>query len=253
MIKISVCMACYNERDQIVPTLENIVSNCCSFDYEIIIVDDRSSDGSLQLLELYSEKNPRIKVFNNDINSGLAFCLNRAILACTSGYIFRVDFGDLSISSRFQDQVAFMEMNPSVDVYGGGIIINAVEETIFVPAPEVLSLDLKNPFRQLVMHHPTVLFRSSFFERFGLYDISLRRAQDKEIWIRSLKKGAVIKNDGKALVEYSGGSGAKSFKNIAFGVMSIYRISMMHALPFKYRNILIFLAKQLYLKVKVVI
>ena len=84
--------------------------------FEFIIVDDASTDNSWQYLK--SLKDKRIKLLKNSKNLGLAKSLNRAIGVASGHYIARMDADDISLPTRFQEQLKFLKRNPNIDLCG---------------------------------------------------------------------------------------------------------------------------------------
>ena len=85
-------------------------------DFELIIVDDCSTDNSLEVIRSYTD--PRIKVLCNEKNLGLAASLNKALDICRGEFVARMDTDDTCFPQRFEKQIAYMQENPDVILCG---------------------------------------------------------------------------------------------------------------------------------------
>ena len=113
---VSVIMSNYNTpEDYLRQSIDSILGQTYS-NFEFIIVDDASTDGSLAVIESY--KDPRIRIIKNSENLGLTKSLNIALDECRGEYIARMDSDDISLPERFEKQVTFLQSNPDVIVCG---------------------------------------------------------------------------------------------------------------------------------------
>jgi len=153
-------------------------------DFEFIIVDDGSSDGSGDIIGSYDD--PRIRLILNQENQGLARSLNRGLEAACGEFVARIDADDICESKRLERQVRFLEAHPEVAVVGSQITF--IDETgaergvagRFAANDEAIAEDmLDGPG----VAHPAVLFRRSAVLSLGGYrDVGL--AQDYDLWLR---------------------------------------------------------------------
>ena len=118
---ISVLLPVYNAQ----PYLDAAVSSILlqSFrDFELIAVDDGSTDGSLGLLHQYARMDSRLKVISRP-HSGIAGALNDAIAEAQGEFLARMDADDISLPSRFEKQVAFFRQHPEAVVVGSRVLL----------------------------------------------------------------------------------------------------------------------------------
>ncbi|HLJ51216.1 MAG TPA: glycosyltransferase [Bryobacteraceae bacterium] len=186
---VTVLMAVYNGARTVGDAIESICSQSYA-DWDLLIVDDGSSDDTWEILERYVAADPRIHAIRNPNNRGLAYSLNRGWQAADSSLIARMDADDVSVPERLQLQVDFMRLNPDVAVLGAGVLMVDDEgRTLGSVLPPELHRDLQaamykeNPFA-----HPTVMMRRGFLETMGGYDERLRRAQDADLWLRGYRR-----------------------------------------------------------------
>jgi len=200
---VSVVMSCYNAGEILARAIESVLSQ--SFQkFEFIIIEDGSTDNTLDLLKAWSQKDDRIHLVLNEKNLGLAHSLNKGIAAATGKYIARMDADDKAHASRFEKQVTFLESNPSVDIVGTGIVqINQKGEDLgAILLPEHHKDIVKRAFKKTMLFHPTILARKEVFSNYGYYDNSLRWAEDSDLWLRIYDK-ATFHNLQEPLLDYT--------------------------------------------------
>lgn len=179
---VSVIMAVHNGEPYLAEAVESILGQTFA-DFDFVIVDDGSTDGSAEVVLGYAD--PRIRLLRNPANLGLIASLNRAVEAADGVYLARMDADDVSLPGRFTEQVAFLERHPEVGVLGAGVQMFGVRDGSIVPAPAdpgdlACALPFHNP-----LAHPTAMLRGAVLRRAGLrYDPSFVHAEDYELWTR---------------------------------------------------------------------
>jgi glycosyltransferase involved in cell wall biosynthesis len=180
---ISVVMAVYNEAKQLQKTIESIDKQTLQ-DYELIIVDDCSTDETWQVLNAI--QHPRLKLHRNASNQGQTASLNAGIGLASGRYFARHDAQDVSAAERFAKQAAFLDANPDVALVGSqvewiddrGAIIRHFEYPTGYDAI-IARMREKNSFG-----HGAAMIRRSALERVGLYREAFLLAQDYDLWLR---------------------------------------------------------------------
>ena len=110
MPEISVIIGVYNaNRNKIIDLSVRSIIDQTYTDWELIICDDASTDGTLEALKRYAQKDKRIKVIHNAKNHGLAYSLNRCLKLSRGDYIARMDIDDFSIPGRLAIQKSALE------------------------------------------------------------------------------------------------------------------------------------------------
>lgn len=189
MRPVSIIMAVHNESGHLENALLSIQQQDFQ-DWELIIVDDASSDDSYAIINKFSEEDPRIKPMRNLRNLGLAASLNRALAGSEGALIARMDGDDQCFLNRLSLQVSFLQKNQAVDVLGAGAI-NVTDSGRILG--EIYRRELHDDlvvaiYRENPFIHPTIIARRKFFVELGGYDESLRRAQDYDLWLRGYQK-----------------------------------------------------------------
>ncbi len=119
--KISVVMPVYNREKYVRAAIESIIGQTYT-NWEFIIVDDGSTDKTLEILQEYANQDKRIKILQNGENQGIAFSRNRGVQASSGKYIAVMDSDDISFPKRLATEVEFMESHPQVVVVGSSSI-----------------------------------------------------------------------------------------------------------------------------------
>lgn len=159
--------------------------------FEFLIVDDASTDGSAEVAEAWARQDRRIRVIRNEINKGQTPCLNQGLRLARGQWIARQDADDFSHPTRLTRQFERVTVQPDLVLLGtcGRIIDENDRMTGLLDAPlsrEAISwtAPFLNPFM-----HTSVLFRAETIrEEFGGYDESYRIVQDYDLWTRVIAK-----------------------------------------------------------------
>lgn len=179
--KISVIMSVYNGEKFLKEAIDSILNQTFT-DFEFIIVNDGSSDNSLDILQSYNDD--RIRIINNKKNIGLTKSLNKALKKAKGEYIARQDADDISLTERFEKQMKFFENNPNVVLLGTNVYFIDKEGNIVVKYSviERPTLDDFVVSNQLV--HGSAIFRKEIINKVGAYNEQMFYSQDYEFWIR---------------------------------------------------------------------
>lgn len=191
MPKVSVIMSVYNDAAYLKGSIESILKQTYS-DFEFLITNDGSTDGSMKILEEYSAKDERIKVFNQT-NIGLTRTLNNSIKQANGELIARMDADDISLPNRLARETAFLDNHPNVAVVSTfAKVINDQGEVISEHRPGLKNEDIKKLiFFSGQLCHPAVMFRKKEFLFLGGYDENFLYAQDLDLWFKFLAKYTV--------------------------------------------------------------
>lgn len=115
-MKVSVLIPVYNKAPFVREAVESVLHGSYQ-DLELVCVDDRSTDNSLEVLRSIAD--PRIRIIELPVNLGPAGAANAGIDACRGEYIVRLDADDLAVPDRLARQVAFMDAHPDIGASGG--------------------------------------------------------------------------------------------------------------------------------------
>jgi len=182
---VSIIMGAYNEAANLKISAESIRKQTYRH-WELIVVNDASTDETGEILKTFARYDERIKIITNEINSGLANCLNMAIHIAAGEYIARMDADDIAFPDRLEKQVSFLDQHLDIAVLGaGGIDIDdRGNEGKCLLGRETHEDMVKHIFTENPFSHLTVMARNIFYKAMNGYDGRLRRAQDYDLWLR---------------------------------------------------------------------
>ncbi|MCD0169101.1 glycosyltransferase [Deinococcus sp. 23YEL01] len=181
--EITVVIPVFNAEEYIKDAI-NSVFNQTYKNWQLIIMDDGSTDNSLKIASEFTD--PRIKVISDGRNRGLSYRLNESVKLATGEFYARMDADDIMCPDRLDRQIAYMLENPDCDLVGSAAyIING--------ANQITGLRGGNPFidtgflsvlKYGGFMHPTVLGRTAWFKS-NPYDTTAERCEDIELWLRT--------------------------------------------------------------------
>ena len=181
---ISVLLPVYNGEKFLKEAIESVLNQ--SFDdFELVIIDDGSTDDSCNII--FSYQDARIRFLRNEQNIGLIKTLNKGINESKGKYIARMDADDICREDRFVKQVEFLEQHPSYGIVGSWCsIINSSKKIEYHTSHESLQFALLN---YCCFVHPSVMIRKSVLTEYQLYfDSQYVHSEDYELWTRLLTK-----------------------------------------------------------------
>jgi glycosyltransferase involved in cell wall biosynthesis len=209
MKKISIIIPTYNAIAYLPEAVESVLKQTFK-DFELIIIDDGSSDRTVEWASQIND--PRVKVILQD-NHGSARARNQGIAIAEGEYIALLDADDVWESTKLEKQVNFLARNPSIGLVDTSVVL--INEDGKSTGKVVTTKAEKDVWKQLVQFQPvcscdsTPLIRRECFENVGLFDEDLLFLEDLDFWIRlaSHYKFGAIK---EPLVRYRQYSGSKS-------------------------------------------
>ena len=151
---------------------------------ELILVDDGSTDNSIEVAKTF--KDSRIRIESDGTHLNLSSRLNQIIAMSRGKYIARMDADDLCSHTRIERQVAYLEERADVDVVGTGMCYldaGGHPVGVYSPPSDHGAICARLP-RGVGLAHATVVGRKAWFEK-NRYDSTVMRAEDIELWIRS--------------------------------------------------------------------
>lgn len=195
------------------------IANQTFTNWEMVMVDDASTDGSAAVARAWSARDDRVHVIEQSVNKGQTASLNEGLASCRGEWIARQDADDLSHPERLARQMAYLSRNPRTALLGTqGILIDSRGRRmglLDVPCGgEAIAwcAPFLNPFL-----HTSVVFRREVVQQAGGYDENFHIAQDYELWTRLAGKHAVA-NLPERLVRYRHAetSLSKTGRSVAF-------------------------------------
>jgi glycosyltransferase involved in cell wall biosynthesis len=215
MSKVSVVMPVYNAGKYLHQSIDSVLAQTLH-DFELICIDDGSTDGSPEVLQAYASRDARILVLQNERNLGVAVSRNTGMTVARGEYIAIQDADDVSLPQRLERQVAYLQATPAISVLGTAMLVVDEHEVALRHWP-AFETDVVLRCLLLVMNplaHPSVVLRRRVIQEIGGYQKSMAAAEDYEILVRA---AAVCKfaNLPEVLVRYRQHSMQATYQNIA--------------------------------------
>lgn len=196
-IKVSVVVKSYNHAPYVHQTIQSVLDQSFQ-DFEIVVTDDSSTDGTPDIVRNFQDKRIKLEVLSR--NNGISIAMNSVLARAKGKYIAILNSDDYALPGRLKRQVTFLEDRPDVSALFG--LPLAVDENgnmtkLFNDFDRPLSFPDFNRatwlnsffFRGNCLCAPTAMIRRSVYKRVGNYDPRLTNLQDLDMWIRMLKSG----------------------------------------------------------------
>lgn len=199
--KISVVMPVYNGEKYLHATMKSMIDQTFR-DFELLVMDDGSTDRTAQILDAYAKKDHRIRVFRQP-NKGIVESLNSLVARAKADLVARMDADDIAYPQRLAMQYAYMENSPKTVLLGAtcAVLKNGTEKK---GVTDTFQEDFLNRWFMVFncpFVHSAVMFRKKAFMECGGYWNGEYPAEDYGLWIR-MKKYGLMENLQEILGEY---------------------------------------------------
>lgn len=186
MPNISVVMPVRNGVEHVERAMLSVLDTA-RVDLELVVVDDASTDGTLETLEKIAQCDRRVRIIRQGINTGITQSLVMGCKAAVGEFIARQDADDITIGDRLTRQYDFLKMHQDVGAVGGAVAhIGPHDEFLYrrdYPRDTVQATEMVRR-AELGPVHGSVMFRRSAYEAAGGYRSQFRYAQDWDLWLR---------------------------------------------------------------------
>jgi glycosyltransferase involved in cell wall biosynthesis len=184
MPKVSVLLPTYNNETTLGAAIDSILGQTFA-DFELLVIDDASSDGTPALLAKYTD--PRLRIIRNETNLKIVAALNSGLDQAKGDYIARMDADDISLPKRFALQCAYLDSHPPIGVVGSWIEIFGTQRVSYIHrCPATHDEIIAASFFVNPMAHPTVMMRRSALAG-AHYATDYPYAEDWELWCRLME------------------------------------------------------------------
>lgn len=216
---ITVLLPVYNALPYLKEAIPSILTQTCS-DFELLIIDDGSTDGSKEVIQSFASQDGRIRTLFHPKNMGLITTLNQGLEEARGKYIARMDGDDVALPTRLATQLAFLESHPDVAACGTFAQIYG-HKTVMKP---FTGYRLNTQYwRPTPLLHPTVMMQTAI-ARDLTYSSEALHAEDYDLWLRMHRSGYKLANIPKVLLLYRVHSGNISTIYRTEQLMSSYHI-----------------------------
>ncbi|MDO8452493.1 MAG: glycosyltransferase family 2 protein [bacterium] len=231
---VSVIMPIYNGGRFLRLAIESIQNQTLQ-DFELICIDDRSTDGTYEVMRDYAKEDIRVKVFRNPTKQYLAGSLNWALKLARGKYIARMDADDISLPQRLEKQVALLKKNSCLGAVGGQIeVIDEHNQVLGLKEFPVKPKDCYQMIMTMMAIQPPVLMaRASIFKKV-IYDTGIAKHDDIDTHFQLLKHGS-FSNVDDIIFQYRKLSTSYTFSDAKSVYFMALRIRLRALFKYSYR------------------
>lgn len=185
-MKVSIGIPFFNAELYFADAIKSVIQQSFQ-DWELILVDDGSTDRSLEIAKQFAKKDSRIRVISDGKNKKLPARLNQIIQEAKYDYIARMDADDLMHPNRIEIQLNILKENPSYDLISTGLV--SIDDKNYVKGYRNVHNIIKadGSSNSFPIIHASILAKKSWCER-NQYSLNFPRAEDYELWCRTAKK-----------------------------------------------------------------
>lgn len=209
---VSILMSVYNGDVYLAEAMDSVLAQTFT-DFELIVVDDGSTDRSPTMLADYAKRDARVCVVTQK-NAGLTAALNHAAKLAAAPLLARMDPDDVALPQRLAKQVAYLAGHPHVTLLGTRVMLIDPYGTVYQHPQHALvheELDTKLMEGEgWAIVHPAAMMRRDAFENVGGYDERFRTSQDFDLWLRMAETGRLA-NLAEPLLKYRQHLGSANF------------------------------------------
>lgn len=178
---VSVLMGVHDEETYLRSSIRSLLEQTFG-DFELIVVDDCSTDGTPAILE--SIDDDRLQILRNEENKGLTVSLNRALARARGRYVARQDADDASHPERLQRQVEFLDRHEQVAMVGTGAHLIDGDGRVIHRRRVLRRVTFDDLLEKNHLIHGSVVARRDVLEELGGYDELYQFSQDLDLWLR---------------------------------------------------------------------
>lgn len=180
---VSIGIPFYNAEKYLKFAIQSVIAQSYK-NWELILIDDGSSDSSLKIAQEFAQRDGRIRVIYDGQNKKLPSRLNQLIQESKGDFIARMDADDIMYPDRLKIELSFLIEHQHYDLVSGGIVsIDHKNNVIGMRAVNKL-ITINKDSGSYPIVHPTVMARKDWYLR-NLYSLDYPRAEDYELWCRT--------------------------------------------------------------------
>lgn len=196
-MKVSILIVAYNAEFYISDCIESVIAQTHS-DFEVIIIDDGSTDKTLEIISKISDRRFRFYHRLHDYISSLNYGLRQA----KGTYIARMDADDIMLPNRLEEQVSLMDSQPDIDVCcSWASNLNNPSEVFGYGKGRI-----QEPLAELLLNnifiHPSSMIKKDFLLKYKLNYKKYQYAEDYKLWLDIAKRGGIFWVIPKTLIKY---------------------------------------------------
>lgn len=203
MPRVSVVMPVYNRAEQVRNAIESLLAQTYRA-FELILVDDGSTDGSVEVMESYVAHDPRLRLLTLPTNGGGSLARAIGTTAAKGEFLAVMDSDDVAWPERLEKQVAYMDAHPSITLAGANAYKVMGEQRVQMQMPlQDGELKARLLLVDATFVHPTIIMRRDFLRQHNLnYSAERRSDDDYEFYNRLMQSGARFANMPDTVLDY---------------------------------------------------
>ncbi len=176
--QLSIITVNLNNAEGLLKTIESVIHQ--TFDnYEYIVIDGASTDGSVELMKQYADK---LTYWLSEPDKGIYNAMNKGIKAASGDYLLFLNSGDYLSGSNILEKISGY-INDEDIIYGNGILETKEGKLVTIEIPDSPGVEY---FSSNSLHHPSTLIKKRLFEQYGLYNEANRIVSDWEFFIKAI-------------------------------------------------------------------
>ena len=176
-------MPCYNCENYVAEAIESMLNQTFA-DFELIVLDDCSTDGTAEIAKKYSDE--RIVYHRNEQNLGLVDTLNLGLTLAKGELIARMDGDDISLPTRLEKQVQFLDENPDVILCSAGMELFGTETAVWIRESNSEDVKITMMLYSPVLHASSIFRKNVFLDNDLIYRKETFPAEDYDLWSRAV-------------------------------------------------------------------
>ncbi len=239
--RVSVVLPVFNAGPTLAAALDSLLQQDLDA-FEVLAVDDGSSDDTPEILTAYAAKDARVRHLRRP-HAGLVAALNHGLASARSAYVARMDGDDICLPERLQAQCAFLDSTPHIGLVGCRVAFGGdrrrcagyaryVDWTNRLLTPEQIALER---FRESPFAHPSVMFRLELVTQYGGYAPG-DFPEDYELWLRWLDQGVRMAKLDRFLLVWNDPPGRLSRTDERYSVDNFYALKTCYLARWLQRN-----------------
>ncbi|HAU53115.1 MAG TPA: glycosyl transferase family 2 [Sphingobacterium sp.] len=179
---VTVAIPFYNAEKYLNKAIESVINQSYQ-DWTLLLIDDGSSDSSVDIAKKYAKIDKRIYLYVDGENKNLGYRLNQIPFLCNTEYLARMDADDIMHPERIKKQIETLILRTDIDVLGtNAYSIDENDIVVGIRSP----LNNEKIFKVENFIHPTIMGKTEWFRQ-NPYDVEAIRVEDTELWFRTNK------------------------------------------------------------------
>ena len=180
---LTIAIPFYNAEKYFAQTIDSVLVQTYS-EFEVLLVDDGSTDSSMQIARKYAALDSRVKIFSDGENKNLGFRLNQIPSLVSTPYLARMDADDIMHPQKIEKQMQVLLEHPEIDVLGTNVYSIDENDTV-VGIRNIVTKEKYNVVHSFC--HPTIIAKTQWFTD-NPYDVQALRIEDAELWLKNTGK-----------------------------------------------------------------